>query len=538
MKNNPDRKRPKSLVGRFSPWTFGLLSVILIIGVPIFLLLLNSVQIFLNEGLSGSLSHVFEYLLWDYTKETLHLLLLTGLFSLIFALVPALLLAFYDLPFKRTLYWLNILPLTIPTYIAGYIWAETFAYPNTGYQIINNLFGYTDILDVFPLSVIFASVLYPYIFAQLYQAFTSRVSAYRNISNSLGAGLWHFVKKVAIPITLYPALYGLMLVWFETLNDYGAVKYFGVKTFTSAIFKLWYGMGDLGSALIFSSALISLVILIKVLISAFRVQSTLSEKNSTLSNRKRSLAYTVFALVMPLFSFVLPTCYALYNYISSSDVYLIDTDILNGSIFNTAIFSFSGALLIIVISVIIAYSLYHQKLDIHKGGIAKLLRRLSDLSLSGYAVPGAVTALAVTMFFAEIGGAGMFFIIPLLLAYTIRYSMVGYSTIGADIDNNSGRYSLVGMSLGESRIKSLFRSVLPNASKSIVAAFVLCFIEISKDLPLTLILRDYDTETLATSAYRYANDEQLVRSFPYGLLIIALGIVSILISNKLRGEKH
>jgi iron(III) transport system permease protein len=329
-----------------------------------------------------------------------------------------------------------------------------------------------------------------------------------------------------------------MLVWFETLNDYGAVKYFGVKTYTSAIFKLWYGMGDLGSALIFSSALISLVVMIKVVISAFRVQSTLSEKNFAIYNKKKGLVLSAIAIVIPLISFVLPTLYAFLVYLSSSDSYLIDIDILYGSILNTGLFSFIGAFLIIVISVFIAYSIYHQKLDCRKTRINEILRKSADLSLSGYAVPGAVTALAVTMFFAEIDGAGIFFIIPLMLAYAIRYSMVGYSTIGSDIENNSGRYSLVGMSLGDSRIKSLFRSVLPNASKSIVAAFVLCFIEISKDLPLTLILRDYDTETLATSAYRYANDEQLVRSFPYGLLIIALGIISILISNKLSGEKH
>jgi len=487
----------------------------------------------LSDSGTENLSHFANYLLWDYLSDTLSLLTLTTIFSLIFALPSAYLLARYKIGNSKVLYWLNVLPLTIPTYIGGYIWAELFSFPNNGYWLLKNFFGSADVLNLFSLAMIFASVLYPYVFIQAHQVITDRLLGYSQVSNSLGAGRWEFFRKTGLRILSFPLTYGLLLVSLETLNDYGAVKYYGVDTLTSGIFKVWYGMGDLGSALMMSVILILLVISLRISVSYLKVAGLRQERQyqpKPADSLIRRFAHLIIVMLIPLVSFVLPFVYIAWGTLESitSD---LDVDILIGSIGNSVLFSLSGAISILIISVIIAYTNFHFH--------SRKLEMFSSLSLIGYSVPGAVTAIGFMLiigYFSSFFHIGYF--IPLIFAYTVRYSMVGYAPIGGAIEDSSGRYSLISMSLGKNRFVSLIKATIPSAKSAVISSFVISMVEIMKDLPLTLILRDYGTETLSTSAYRYANDEQLIRSFPYGFLIILLGILVIFLTEKISTSKN
>lgn len=484
------------------------------------------------QQISEVSSHFADNLLWDYTVDTFSLLSLTALFSLLMGLPTAYILAARSFKGSRALYWLNILPLTIPTYIASYGWAELFSYPGIPYDIVYSISGSGSIFSILPLSLIFAYVLYPYVFLQAFQSFRGGVLAYQRVSESLGKGIWLFFRRSGGRILLYPIAYGLMLVCLETLNDYGAVKLYGVNTFTSGIFKAWYGMGDLGSALLFSLTLLTSVLLLRTLVSGLKLGIQGTDQAFPPREEKRfgkTGFYWLMGGAVPALAFIFPFFYMLFK-LAESSLRAFDLEIYYSSLLNTAGFSFLGAVAIVASSILLSYAAYHSK--------NKWLPALSSAAVSGYAVPGAVTALGVVFAFAWLGNVQVYFLFPLLLAYMARYSMIAHAPISTAMDAQLGNYSRLSMSLGKGMGVSLFRSVLPAGSALILSAILMVGVEIMKDLPLTLILRDYGTETLATSAYRYANDEQLVRSFPYGLSLIGLGLLAIILIEKSGRQKH
>jgi iron(III) transport system permease protein len=528
----------KKLLSGSNKWSAAAVVLSLILLLPFASLIAEALGMFTGgaaDGMVESGSHFLEHLFLDYLLDTILLLALTGGISLILAIPAAYILSSRDFQGRRLLYWLNILPLTIPTYIASYIWAEIFAYPNTGYWLLSDYLGITSIYSLFPLAMIFASVLYPYVFIQAYNAFTTSVLRYEMLSLSLGKGRAAFYMRSGARLLIYPVSFGLMLLMLETLNDYGAVKLYGINTLTSGIFKVWYGMGDMGSALVLSVSLLVAVAGLRFLVSRLRLQSaTLDTRVS--KHDKLSLSESVLPIIIsgavPFLAFIFPVIYMGFEILGLNDMYF-DAGMYVESVWDSARFALMGAVLTVSISTVISYSRFHSK---RKGD--NRLGGLVSFAVSGYAVPGAVTALGAVFLGSYLG---MGFLPPAFLmiwAYVSRYIFIAYSPIDTAMDNAYGKYSLVSMSLGKSMGRSLWKVVVPPAKLTLLTAGIMAGIEIMKDLPLTLILRDYGTDTLATSAYRYANDEQLVRSFPYGLSLVSLGMIAVYLSEKFGRTKH
>ncbi|GAB5466845.1 MAG: hypothetical protein Kapaf2KO_22810 [Candidatus Kapaibacteriales bacterium] len=412
------------------------------------------------------------------------------------------------------------------------------------YGFLSLFLGSFQWLGLVSCGFVFGTVLYPYLFIQLYSAFSEKFHNYSIASSSLGKSKIEFINKIGFRIMLFPLASGLFLIAVETLNDYGAVKYYGVNTFTFGIFKVWFGLGDLGTALLLSLVLVSAIVGLKLIVDSFKLGSDsikASQNKITLSSfSKKSILLTI-SLLPPTIGLIIPTLYSLYScdyreiekLFELGGVSFLSTSI-GEAILNTAYLSGSSAFIVLAFTLILVLSNYIFK----KGKSSSIIQQLA---IGGYYVPGAVVALSVMALFVAFGsvanslfhvylGIGSWLWIPIILAYTFRYFQVCYSPIQNAFSGLASKSVDMSRSIGKSIGKSIFKIGFPVIKLEIISATIIVFIDIAKDLPLTLILRDYGQETLATMAYRYANDERLVESMPYGLLLIAVSSLSVFIS--------
>ena len=218
-----------------------------VIFLPILFLLVKS---FLQE--TDSLIYLFENLLFDYTVNTIYLILITSLFSLIFGIIPAWYVSNYKFFGRKFIDLILYLPLAIPTYIMAFTYSEILSF--TGPFKITY-----DLLQIEVLGVILAFSLYPYIYSVSRIAFSLFGSRYYDIAKNLGLNGYQTLIKVVLPLSKPAIFSGLFLVVMEVLNEYGAVKYFGVNTYTIGIFRSWNSMNDTGAAIQLSSILLFIV---------------------------------------------------------------------------------------------------------------------------------------------------------------------------------------------------------------------------------------------------------------------------------------
>ena len=208
-----------------------------IIFLPILFLLVSS---FLQE--TDSLIYLFENLLLDYSINTIYLIAITSFFSLIIGIIPAWYVSNYKFIGRKFIDLILYLPLAIPTYIMAFTYSEILSF--TGPFKITY-----DFLQIEVLGVILAFSLYPYIYSVSRISFSLFGSRYYDIAKNLGLNGYQTLLRVVLPLSKPAIFSGLFLVVMEVLNEYGAVKYFGVNTYTIGIFRSWNSMNDTGAAI-------------------------------------------------------------------------------------------------------------------------------------------------------------------------------------------------------------------------------------------------------------------------------------------------
>ncbi|MFT5640396.1 MAG: iron(III) transport system permease protein [Cyclobacteriaceae bacterium] len=440
----------------------------------------------------------------------------------------------YQFPFRKQLEWLLILPLAIPSFINGIAYAGLTDYAGPirialrATPWLNDV--YIDIMNAWGAIFVMSLVLYPYVYLTSRSAFANQSSQLLEASKLLGASELQSFYKVAFPLA-WPAIFsGLSLVIMEVLNDYGTVKYFGIPTFTTGIFKSWLSLGDMPSAIFLAFILLSLVVIILSIewwITRKRITS-----NSSFSRRihkeklvgpKKYIVLTfifgvlTFAFIVPLFQLLWWLNLSFHNTDWSKFLIIIG---------NTLKLSLYSSILIIVLGVFMAYAFRIIKKQ-------KLISSLSKLSSLGYAMPGAVVAIGIIatilLINSELIYAGIY---ALLFGYTVRFFAVGYNPIVAGFKKNSSSLDDAAVTLGLTRLGSLFSVHLPLIKRSLLVSLILIFVDISKELPITLILRPFNFNTLSTNAYQFATDEMAPESSAASLFIILVGIIPIYILNR------
>ncbi|RII31863.1 iron ABC transporter permease [Clostridium chromiireducens] len=500
--------------------------------------------------------HIKTYLLKDYVINTIKIVFVTGIFTMIIGTTLAWLIAAYEFPLRKFFKWALILPLTVPPYIAAYTYNGVFNYTGVVQKFFRDVMKmnldpkYFDIMSIKGCIFIFTVFLFPYVY-MITRAFLEKQSA-SLIENArlLGRSSSSIFIHVILPISRGAIVGGTSLVILEVLNDFGVVSYFGVQTFSTAIFKTWFSMGDTSTAVKLASMLMSTVFILlsieKWIRGRKKYSYTTAKVRSIVPIKLKGIkAVGAFSYCFTILSlgFIIPLLQL------SQWSILTYKEILNikfvGLVFNTIWIAVIPTLFIIVMSLVIA-----NFCRMNNKWVSKVF---SKISILGYSVPGAVIAIGVILFMVSIDRKMVWIyklidpssktlvlstsIFMLIFAYTIRFLAIGYQSIESGFDKIGMKFFEVSRTLGHNVTKTFFKVDLSMMKPAVISAFALVFVDVVKELPLTLILRPFNFNTLATKTYEYASNEMVHEASIPALIIILVSIVSIYLLYRI-GDKE
>ena len=482
--------------------------------------------------------HIQQTVLTTYIFSTLILVLSTAILSTLIGVTCAWLVACCEFPGRKFFEWTLILPLTIPTYIAAYSYYDLLEMFTPMMIWIRSNFSpesmiyFNDIMVYLVTSLVMTSVLFPYVYLSTRASFLMQGNQLIEAAKTLGHTPSNIFWKVALPMARPAIIAGLSLVVMETLNDYGAVEYFGIPTFTIGIFRSWLGMNDMGSALKLSSYLLFFVFFILYIEKYFRGEAKFHQKNDSsrtyspnlLKGKYSTLA--IFFCLLPLcLGFIIPITRLLF-WASSVSGSFFDITFFQ-VIFNSIGLASVASLLIVTLATILIFtSSYFQ---------SKIVKVANQFAILGYSMPGAVVAMGFLLIAGYINQSMGYLLtgtlILLAFAYLVRFLAVAWQPIDSGMEKKCDQINQASRILGNSALISMFKLNLPLLKKSIIVAVLLIFVDIFKELPLTLILRPFNFDTLATLTYDLNSQAQLHESAIPALLIILVTIPPIIFLN-------
>ncbi|MEQ1615351.1 MAG: iron ABC transporter permease [Hyphomicrobiaceae bacterium] len=538
-----------------NPWLLtGALVLCAIVALPILTVLSN---IFATSN--GTLGHLARTILPGILFNTIGLLLLVGIGTAVIGTGCAWLVTMYKFPLSSVFAWLLMLPMAMPAYIIGYAYTDFLTFAGPLQSGLRAAFGWTrddywfpNLQSLWGVSLMLTLVLYPYVYFLTRSAFLDQSLTALDVARTLGHSGRDRFFKVALPLARPSIAAGLALALMETLADLGTVQYFGIDTFTTAIYRTWFGMGDRIAAGKLASGLLLFVAILVVLEQWARRQSrfhTKGRKQWVISRTKLTgwrSALAVAACVTPvLLGFLVPVAILLGLHFEGGDN-LFGTRFLRLA-WNT--FSLAGVAAVIVTAagLFVAYTL--------RLATSERLRSLLRLATFGYALPGTVIAVGILVSLGAIdrGLDGAFrsvfgistglllsgSIAALLFAYLVRFLAVAVGGLEAGFGRIPESMDQVARTLGCTSGEVMRRVHLPLLSRPLMTASVLVFVDVLKELPATLIIRPFNFDTLAVRVYQLAADERLAEASTGALVIVSIGLLSVgLLASLVRGAKR
>ncbi len=466
-----------------------------------------------------------------YLKNTSLLLVGICSLSLLIGISTAWLVTIYEFPFRKQFEWILILPLSIPTFINGiaYVGLTDYAGP---IRILLRSIGtdvYMDVMDHQGAILIMSLVLYPYIYVASRAAFIMQSVSLVEVSRSLGQSMVKTFFKVTIPLS-WPIIFsGLILVIMEVLNDYGVVQYFGIPTFTTGIFRAWLALGDLQTAILLSLVVLIFILLLVILDTYIQRGKKTSNENedqkaSRIPFRLKWIPFIICSIPV-FFGFVVPVGQLVWwSFLASTGKVWLQSIQFMG---NTSLLGLLAGLVVILLAIILSYS--NRLVGNHWTS-----KTFSKLSMLGYAIPGAVIGIGIVTLIVWLNPNWIYSgIIALVFGYSARFFAVGYGQTDSGFQKIPNQLDDAASSLGKNSLISLFKIHLPILKPVLIGAFIMVFVDIAKELPLTLILRPFNFETLATNAFQYAKDEMAPKSASSSLLIIFVSSIPVYFLNKI-----
>ena len=522
----------------------------------IFLLLSPIISIIFSsfENTFSLWEHLFQTRLKFYLYNTFILMLGVGFTTFFIGVSLAWLICKYDFFMRNVIEWALLLPLALPSYIVAYCYTDFFEYSGFLQTSIRELFNFNSSNDYFFPEIrslggaifVISFVLYPYIYLITKVAFKSTPSSLFELAELNGKNQFYYV---ALPLAKPAIIAGLSLVLMETVSDFGTVDFFAVETITLGIFNLWLGMNNLAGA----SQLALIGFFFIMILLAFELSARKKQKfNDTKIrgynglNQKISIHHNIFiffiCIIPIIFGFIIPVLILLENSISYFDIQNLHNLILITK--NSFFISFVSTVIIILTTILLTIGLKFQGF--------KGLSFLSTIAGIGYAFPGVILALGSLFFVSSLETSinalllfldinqnlvliGSFYI--LIFTYVCRFNAVAFGAINSGINRLPPNMVEASLTLGNSFWYSLKKVLFPIIKPSILTAAILTFVDIVKELPITLLLRPLNFETLATYVYQFASDEMLGRASAAALIIVLIGLIPILFINNLMSKK-
>ncbi len=501
-----------------------------------------------------STSNYYEILkntfLIEYIFNSVSLLISVLILTFLLGTGTAYLVSFYKFPGSNFFKWALILSFAVPPYIYAYSLTAFFENYGTAFTILKSLFGDANYNKSIPkfdgmfgaiISISFS--LFAYVYILVRASFLYQSQNLIDLGKNLGFSKFKSFYKIILPAARPAIVAGLSLVAMETLAEFGAVDFFSINTLTTGIYNSWITFDDLAFANRISFFLLLFIFSLFVLENLSRRKAKYhfnskggfkQKEKLKLSGNKSFLAF-IFCFFVFFVSFLFPLSQMLYWTLKFPEN-LFDLQITD-LLLNTLYLVFLSSLVLILFSLISNYG--------NRVSNNKTLNILSTLSISGYAIPGVILAIAFITFiawfdeniikslgFLSIKKLFIGSILGLVLVYFVRfYSLAfngiksGYEKINISVDESA-------YLLGFSKRKTFINIHVPFLRNSLLFIIILISLEIVRELPITLILRPFNFETFATTAYISASEDLLEAAAVPSLFLILIASFFIIITSK------
>ena len=490
--------------------------------------------------------YVSQYMLPTYLAETFSLAAGSSLLAFGLGVALAWCMSMYDFAGKRFFEITLILPLAVPPYIAAYTYDGLTGYTGIIQTFFRNSFDIkltwlgTGISPLCMAIWVFCITLFPYVYLITRTFLVHQSSSVCENALLLGGSRVRIFTRVGLPLLLPAAGAGTILVCLEVLNDFGVASFYGLNTFTTAIFSSWFGMGDSDTAVKLAVILLAIVLVVllgrKLLHNARRYHIVSTKEKGIVPRRVSRVGlgaiYSLCGLAC-LMGFGLP---------------LVQMLLWFGMTWQTAFTPAMGQALAFTLETALpatAIILFFATGAVNAARLfgGRFTALVSQGTTLGYAIPSAVLAISIITFFVwadsvirlpfgvAIAGQLSMSSLMLVFAYAVRFFTIGYQPVEAGFAKTGRMYTDASRTLGRGVTATFFLVDLPLIRHALFTGAVLIFIDIIKELPLSLLLRPFNTETLGTTVYQFANNEALEETALPSLCIVLSGALFIVLMN-------
>lgn len=527
-------------------WAVGVGAIALLLALPI----LTVIQ-FVFHPPSETWTHLVEHVLGHYITNSILLSLGVAMGTFLIGVPAAWICATYSFPLKRLLELLLLLPLAVPAYVIAYTYTGLLDFSGPIQTGLRNAFDWRASDYWFPevrslpgAVMMLSLVLYPYVYLLTRAVLIDQCASLTEAARTLGANSRQRFLHVLMPLARPAIVAGVSLALMETLADFGTVEYFGVDTFTTGIFRTWFGFGEPVTAAQLASILILFVAVLLIVERRSRRRAryhnpSRGQRNSACISLQgaHSIIAIVACLLPPLFGFLIPMA-LLITWAIRTAADMVDPYFWQLAV-NSILLATMAALTAVSVAVILGYGRRNQP--------SLLIRSMIGLSGLGYAIPGVVIAVGVLILLGKVDQILIQFaerlfdmdigllltgtLVALVFAHLVRFLSIALQTVEANLQKVHYSMDEAVRILGGSKWQILRRVHLPLIRNGLLTATLLVFVEVMKELPATLVLRPFNFNTLAVRTYELASDERLMDASTAALAIVLCGIIPVALLN-------
>lgn len=489
-------------------------------------------------------SHLWETQIPRLLGNTLTLVLGVGIGVTVLGVSLAWLTSLCEFPGRRWLDWALMLPFAIPAYVLAFVFIGLLDFSGPVQTLAREWLGtgvrFPRVRSTGGVIIVLVLVFYPYVYLLARSAFLAQGKGLMEAARVLGQSPWKAFWSVALPMARPAIGAGLALALMETLADFGAVAVFNFDTFTTAIYKTWYGFFSLTSATQLASLLLLAVML--VLYGERRARGAARPANdrarSAVLYRLRgfkAFAACAWCGLVFLCAFVIPVLQLL--------VWLwqrgrFDFDERYGAlILHTLYLGALAALITVAVALLLAFA--------RRQAPVRTVKAAVGLANLGYALPGSVLAVSIMLAFsyldrelviplsAWLGGAGKPILLgslgALLLAYLIRFMAVAFGPLESALARIRPSLPQASRSLGVGGAGLFFRVYLPLLLPGTLSAALLVFVDVLKEMPATLLMRPFGWDTLSVRIFEMTSEGEWARAALPALTLVLVGLLPVIL---------
>ncbi|HWQ94102.1 MAG TPA: iron ABC transporter permease [Gammaproteobacteria bacterium] len=532
--------RPAWRVSDGGWWRLAALLIAVLVSIPVLMLL----PAWLTPS-SEVWRHLADTVLGELLRNTLVLLLGVGAGVLVLGVGLAWLTVMYEFPGRRIFEWALMLPLGIPAYVMAFVAVGLLDFSGPVQTALRAVFGqngywFPRIRSEGGVIGVMILALYPYVYMLARSAFLSQGRTLMEAGRSLGLSPRAAFVRIALPMARPAIAAGVALALMETLADFGAVTIFNYDTFTTAIYKAWFGLFNLGAAAQLSTLLLLFVAVALYAERHWRGQSRYYAAGKPVQGHRhrltglRATAACSFALSVLALAFFIPVGQLIF-WLVSAGIEDLDAGYVE-FVSHTVSLGLLAALITVAAAVLLAY--------VRKQWPGRLMRAVTRLATLGYALPGAVLAVGIMLAFTRLDrqvdvlvqtvfgvSTGLLLsssVVALLFAYLVRFLAVAHGPVESALERIKPSLQQAARSLGASHRELLWRVYLPILRPGLLSAALLVFVEVMKELPATLLLRPFDWDTLAIRIFELTSEGEWQRAALPALTLVLVGLLPVI----------